>query len=589
MKKILLLLTFLTSLYSVSYAQCTNSITAGIIGPDQIVCVSDKIQRIQNIASPTGIQINTSVYKWEYSIDGISGWTEIKYETDATYLPILYPQSIRYYRRTIIDYSISHPCNTATSNIVKISVVPITAGLLTGSETICVNSVSTPITAIDGTPPNKAYTYQWRKYLRHDYYDLSEFDYYWSTIDGATNESYDPGILSTTTYYKRLQISSDGCGTLTSNVVKKVIEQINSPSVTLNANGNPQCLSLQTRFMVTSTGGGSSPNYQWYLIPKGSGTKVAIGTGDTYSNILQNDDEIYVELVSSSNCIIGVNPFISNKITMDVRPIPQPTINESDKTICAGETFTFTATVGNGTTLRWTKYTPEMTSYEERIISGATTAAYTATQSGIYSIHEDNGTCSTTSGTVTLTVDPCGAFSTTITGPNPVMPGQQNAVYGVPNQTGFTYTWSVTGGTIVSGQNTNAVTVDWNAATTNSLARTTSTPYSISVVEKNQSNQTKTTTATINTITTAVAKSQAQSGINVFPNPTTGTFNIEMPESGIHVTYDIQDLTGLSVASGTFTSTGNDQTISADLHAGMYQIVLTYNNIVTCVRLSKVQ
>ncbi|HSY61711.1 MAG TPA: T9SS type A sorting domain-containing protein, partial [Cytophaga sp.] len=194
-----------------------------------------------------------------------------------------------------------------------------------------------------------------------------------------------------------------------------------------------------------------------------------------------------------------------------------------------------------------------------------------------------------TSNVVTLDIDPCGAFSTSITGPNPISPGQQNAVYSVANQTGFTYTWSIEGGTIVSGQNTNAVTVDWDAATSNAFARTTASSCSISVLEKNSTNQTKTTTTTINTITTGTMQSQAKSGINVFPNPTTGSFNIEMPESGVDVFYEVLDVTGLSIARGTFTSTGDDQKIDIDFGPGMYQVILKYNNSITCIRLSKVQ
>jgi|GEM_PF-1552674 len=193
------------------------------------------------------------------------------------------------------------------------------------------------------------------------------------------------------------------------------------------------------------------------------------------------------------------------------------------------------------------------------------------------------------SNKVTIDLVSCGVFSTMITGPNTISPGQQNAVYSVPNQTGFTYTWSITGGTIVSGQNTNSVTVDWDATIANSNARITSATYSISVLETNPSNQTKTTTFDVNPITTSVTISQAQSNVKLFPNPTSGSFNIEMPESGVAVAYEILDVTGLSVASGTFTSTGSDQNISADLNAGMYQVVLKYNNVVTCVRLSKVQ
>lgn len=80
---------------------------------------------------------------------------------------------------------------------------------------------------------------------------------------------------------------------------------------------------------------------------------------------------------------------------MVIKPIPSPVINEGDQTICSPLTFTYTAAVGTGTTYEW---------YKDGIATGVTTASYEASQSGVYTIVEDNGTCNSTSAPSTLDV-----------------------------------------------------------------------------------------------------------------------------------------------------------------------------------------
>ena len=543
----------------------------GIIGVDQSTCAGSPTATItQNVTPIGGTGIYT--YQWQSSTSGpmgpftpIAGATNLSYNAGTL-------TATTYYRQV----AASGPCGNVTSNVVTKTVTApevVTVSIDNFPTQICAGT-SLTFTATASTTGTGYVSYQW---------------FLGSTPVGTNSTTYNylSAIGDNGKVVKVVATTSTECNAGPAISTPFILDIVNSstPTITISAN-QVNCMGLPITFTATSTGSGSSPFYQWNVVSSGSpfGTLgTPVGTGGTFfsSTTLTTGDRVYVELTSSLACIVGTNPYKSNEITMVIKPIPTPVISESDQTICSPNTFTFHANVFAGSTYQWV--------FNGVYITGATTAAYTVTQSGTYYISEANSACSSTSGTVTLTVDPCGAFSTTITGPNPITLGQQNAVYGVPNQTGFTYTWSITGGTIVSGQNTNAVTVDWDAPVTNSLARTTSTPYSISVLEKNPSNQTKTTTSTINTITTGTTLSQPQSGINIFPNPTTGAFNIEMPESGVDVTYDILDITGLSVASGTFISTGNDQTISADLDAGMYQIVLTYNNVVTCVRLSKVQ
>lgn len=51
-----------------------------------------------------------------------------------------------------------------------------------------------------------------------------------------------------------------------------------------------------------------------------------------------------------------------------------------------------------------------------------------------------------------------------IVGPSPVCEGQLGSVYTTPNINGTTFAWTVTGGSLVTGQGTNSITVDWGSA-----------------------------------------------------------------------------------------------------------------------------
>ncbi|TNF32357.1 MAG: hypothetical protein EP314_00140, partial [Bacteroidetes bacterium] len=135
------------------------------------------------------------------------------------------------------------------------------------------------------------------------------------------------------------------------------------------------------------------------------------------------------------------------------------------------------ALTGNGTFDGWSitfddeidEYTPDvlwspttgMAAGEQTTLTpevcpnGATT--YTLTAS-------DNAGCVTVSDNVSITIDQncCDPQTPPIQGPTPLCQNATGAVYSVTNTPGSTYTWTVpAGATIVSGQGTNSITVDF--------------------------------------------------------------------------------------------------------------------------------
>ena len=64
---------------------------------------------------------------------------------------------------------------------------------------------------------------------------------------------------------------------------------------------------------------------------------------------------------------------------------------------------------------------------------------------------------------------PCADTQPQISGPIVVSNSQLGVVFSTPNIPGHTYSWTVTGGTIGSGANTNQISVNWGAVGTGTV------------------------------------------------------------------------------------------------------------------------
>jgi hypothetical protein len=229
------------------------------------------------------------------------------------------------------------------------------------------------------------------------------------------------------------------------------------------------------------------------------------------------------------------------------------------------------------------------------LILGATNSFYDPgilTETTSFVRIDGNSECFDTAFTnlVTKIVMPCGTFSSNITGPATITPGQ-TATYSVPDQPGMKYLWSVTSGTITSGQGTYTITIMWDGGAS-SNNRTSITDYSLSVTETNDIDVSNTITKDITMITTGINKSFASSGISLFPNPITRDsrqFTIEMPTAGSSVGYTIYTTTGVQMQTGSFTSVASGNTIATQLPAGIYQLVLNADGVFSSTRLAVVE
>ncbi|ABG59805.1 conserved hypothetical protein [Cytophaga hutchinsonii ATCC 33406] len=196
--------------------------------------------------------------------------------------------------------------------------------------------------------------------------------------------------------------SASSCtGGAASNIVSLNILNLTTPEVTVSIPSNRICTGLVTpSFTATATGAGTTPSYQWYVIPAATGLLQPVGTGSQIYNPtnLTNGDQVFVQLISNAMCQTGTNPYTSNKVLMEIKPIPAPAIMEGDQTICWPENFTYHGTGGIDTHFQWyLNNTP---------IPGATELDYMATESGFYTLFESNTICDFISDPVRLTIIP---------------------------------------------------------------------------------------------------------------------------------------------------------------------------------------
>ncbi len=196
---------------------------------------------------------------------------------------------------------------------------------LVPSATLSNNNITAPVppSACAGSDPGSvtgqvptgikgSFTYQWQS---------SADSLTFTNINGATGVSYDPGVLNTTTYYRRIIVSSACFTPATSNIIGIKVSGIltnnivTAPAVTMFcAVANPGTITGST-----ASGGNGNFHYQWQ-ISKDSINYTNL-TGDTSRDLaafgMIGNTLYFRRTVISSSCS---TPSVSNVIKITVYP-----------------------------------------------------------------------------------------------------------------------------------------------------------------------------------------------------------------------------------------------------------------------------
>ena len=478
---------------------------------------------------------------------------------------------------------------TDSSAAVVVNVIPLPSGTITPSKPaqFCMGD-SVILNAITGT----GFNYRWKKDG--------------VIITGATASKYKAKVSG---IYKVIITNSNSC--VDSSAILVTVFQL--PNATTTPGGPISICAGDSITINANTTSGLT--YQWRKMG------VNIG-GATYSS--------YDAKVAGSYKLVVIDPKgcidSSKNIVVTVNPLPSATLtHEGSTTICSADSVLLNANLGAGLTYKWKK--------NGVIINGATDSSYIAKASGSYTVVVTNSnSCSATSMAVLVIVNPKPVATATANGPTSFCWGNSVVLKG-NSGSGLTYQWNKDGLPIL-GKTDSVITVnesgsyafkttlgtcsalsspvvvnvttpnanlgkdtlvcadksillDPGAGNTSYLWSTGATTPTITVDSSGVGLGTKTISvkATLNTcvkydtikitfvICAGIKQDITRNLVKVYPNPSAGTFTLEL--DGLNGIFEIRitDLAGKTAYVENITLNGNKSNRLIDLSSkpkGLY-------------------
>jgi hypothetical protein len=318
----------------------------------------------------------------------------------------------------------------ATTNDYEVLVNALPAPVITGNNSVCENSISTY-----SIPSNTGRTYRWvvNGGIIISGQGTASINIVWGTAGTGDVQVSD-------------SVNASGCKAL-SNVFN------------VNKNTNPQpvvsgkdaiCRGVTETYSIPALSGHT---YTWRVtlgnIVSGQGTaSISVFWPISGSGTVEVTDSINL-----TGCK-GTSPLMAVSINSN----PTPVVS-GKQLVCAGENASYSTPSNTGRTYTWTVNNGTITSGQGtatiNVLWATAGSAYVAVRDSV------NATgCAVGTSNYDVTVE---------ANPSPVITGENNAcesdikVYSIPSNTGRTYNWVVSNGTIVSGQGTSDIQVLWGA------------------------------------------------------------------------------------------------------------------------------
>jgi gliding motility-associated-like protein len=299
------------------------------------------------------------------------------------------------------------------------------AGAIAASQAVCTGTAPAALTSTSAaTGGSGTYTYQWQR---------STDNVNFTDISGATSAGYTPGVLTTTTYFRRK--ASDAVSSANSNTVTITVNPL--PVITVA----PSAPSIFPLGSVSLTASGAS-TYSW-----SPATGLSATTGATVTAAPAATTTYKVIGTSAAGCVDSVT------VTVTVTAALNGGAIAASQTICKGTapaalTSTTAATGGSGTyTYQWQSSTDNVNFTD---ITGATSAGYTPgvlTATTYYRRRVSDAVTTALSNTVTITVSEAVKPTLTAAGPTSFCAGGSVVLN---SSAATTYTW-FRNGTVITG------------------------------------------------------------------------------------------------------------------------------------------
>lgn len=211
---------------------------------------------------------------------------------------------------------------------------------------------------------------------------------------------------------------------------------------------NEVCVYQNGDYEITDTS--SYYKYNWTV----DGGTVTSGLSTYKINVKWDSFGQRAISVTLTDSINGCDTTIDYSVK--VNPLPPTQISGKDS-LCQNIENIFTAPADSNYTYQWTASTG--------IVNGSTTndsAIITYTQAGSHTISLTiTDTTTGCDSTITYNVFVDSIPTGNITGDNPVCAGSSGNIYQTAYNSLYTYTWTLSGGTINSGAGTNSISVTW--------------------------------------------------------------------------------------------------------------------------------
>jgi len=280
--------------------------------------------------------------------------------------------------------------------------------------------------------------------------------YSWTGPNGFTSSSQNPtrtnaAVADAGTY--SVTITVNGCTSAagTTNVVVS-----SGPATPAISAGGPTTFCEGGSVQLTSN---SATGNQWYvdnnIINGATNQTYAATTSGSYTVVVNN----------------GCSSAPSNAIVVTVNPVPAtPTITPNGPTtFCEGSNVILTSSSASGN--QWY--------FNGNALTGSTGQGLIAANTGSYSVRvTSNGCTSDFASPIFVTVNP--KPDATITATSPIFLGASSTASVSVYCVGATYAWSVTGGTITSGQGTRAIQFTATSVGTLTITVTVTNAYGCS-------------------------------------------------------------------------------------------------------------
>ncbi|TGE05384.1 T9SS type B sorting domain-containing protein [Hymenobacter fodinae] len=354
--------------------QVPNLPNPGSIASPQTLCAGTAPAPLTSATDASGDAGLPLVYQWETSTDNAT-WTNVPGAANGpTYQPAAsLPVGITYFRRRaqlLLPDQSGPYCTPNFTASVAITITPaVVAGTIAADQTVCAGSTVAPLTSTaPATGGTGTFAYQW---------ESSTDNTTWTTISGATGETYSPGPLTATTFFRR-QVISGVCAAVASNTVTiTVVPALTAGTIAADqavcAGGTPAPLTST----APATGGAGAIAYQWESSTDNTIWVLVNGaTGETFAPGPLTATTSFRRRASSGTACA---PAVSNVVTITVAPVLTAGTIAADQTLCPGATpapFTSTApaTGGAGTiAYQWESSTDNA---NWTAVAGATNSTY---------------------------------------------------------------------------------------------------------------------------------------------------------------------------------------------------------------------